>query len=240
MGHVILKEFFVDRQVPYFVDYVQAVHRPAVPGPLTLPGRGTGFVPGKFLTAADLGRPTRARRRAAVQDRAAGRRHRRAGVPNGSLGDRFGRAGMGRWNLDLGDVDPALSLTDTGAAPARSRSSCRASTTPTAAVGAAPRRAGPPVGGRLVTTVFDLLLAQYGVARRACRAAGRPATTTRRAVHAGLAGAASPGCRPRRRGSAREFAQNAEESGRPLDDPHGRRRPTTGSTPTRSTGRSSR
>ena len=33
-------------------------------------------------------------------------------VPNGSLGHRFGEAGVGRWNLDLGDVDPRLTLLD--------------------------------------------------------------------------------------------------------------------------------
>ena len=31
MGHVMLKEFFVERRVPFFVDYVQRLHRPAVP-----------------------------------------------------------------------------------------------------------------------------------------------------------------------------------------------------------------
>ena len=31
MGHVILKEFYVDRQTPYFDDYAQEAHRPAVP-----------------------------------------------------------------------------------------------------------------------------------------------------------------------------------------------------------------
>ena len=29
-------------------------------------------------------------------------------MPNGSLGFRFAEAGKGRWNLDLGDVDPLL------------------------------------------------------------------------------------------------------------------------------------
>ena len=39
------------------------------------------------------------------------RRHRRRpSSRNGSLGHRFGDEGVGRWNLDLGDIDPALSL----------------------------------------------------------------------------------------------------------------------------------
>ena len=78
MGHVILKEFFVDRQTPYFADYVEEVHRPAVPGrPRGRPGR-RDLPAGKFLTAADLpGARRRGERR--IQDRAARRRDRRAG-----------------------------------------------------------------------------------------------------------------------------------------------------------------
>ena len=86
-------------------------------------------------------------------------------MPNGSLGHRFGEAGVGRWNLDLGDVDPLLSLLDSAGRAGRGRS-CRASTPPTARPRDLPR--GVPVrrvGGHLVTTVFDLLLAQYGVGR---------------------------------------------------------------------------
>jgi nitrate reductase alpha subunit len=35
-------------------------------------------------------------------------------VPNGSLGFRFGEQGTGQWNLDLGDVDPLLTVLDSG------------------------------------------------------------------------------------------------------------------------------
>ena len=31
-------------------------------------------------------------------------------VPNGSIGFRWGEEGVGKWNLELGDVDPALTL----------------------------------------------------------------------------------------------------------------------------------
>src|SRR5690606_37192603 len=33
-------------------------------------------------------------------------------VPNGSLGHRFSEKDAGLWNLDLGDVDPLLSIAD--------------------------------------------------------------------------------------------------------------------------------
>src|SRR6187431_1215273 len=53
MGHVMLKEFFVDRRVPFFVDYVQRFTD--LPFLVTLEERDGVLVPGKNLTAADLG-----------------------------------------------------------------------------------------------------------------------------------------------------------------------------------------
>src|SRR5262249_40959196 len=53
MGHVILKESFVDRQVPYFTDYVKKFTD--LPFLVTLEERDGTTVPGRFLTAADLG-----------------------------------------------------------------------------------------------------------------------------------------------------------------------------------------
>ena len=53
MGHVMLKEFFVDRRVPFFVDYVQRFTD--LPFLVTLEEQDGAHVPGKFLTAADLG-----------------------------------------------------------------------------------------------------------------------------------------------------------------------------------------
>ena len=110
-------------------------------------------------------------------------------VPNGSLGHRYGEAGVGKWNLDLGDVDPLLSLLDTAGESVVVR--MPRFDTPDGAAADLPR--GVPVrrvGGHLVTTVFDLLMAQYGV--------GSPGPAGRRgptgyddagvAVHPGLAG----------------------------------------------------
>jgi nitrate reductase alpha subunit len=37
-------------------------------------------------------------------------------VPNGSIGFRYGEEGMGKWNLDLGDVDPTPELYAAGSA----------------------------------------------------------------------------------------------------------------------------
>ena len=52
MGHVILTEFFRDRQVPYFTDYVKTYTD--APFLITLRQRDDAWVPDKFLTAADL------------------------------------------------------------------------------------------------------------------------------------------------------------------------------------------
>jgi nitrate reductase alpha subunit len=53
MGHVVLKEFFVDRRVPFFVDYLQRFTD--LPFLVALEEQDGAHVPGKFLTAADLG-----------------------------------------------------------------------------------------------------------------------------------------------------------------------------------------
>ena len=65
-------------------------------------------MPDKFLTAADLGDDERGRGdfKTVLVDRRTGR----PVVPNGSLGFRYSESGMGKWNLDLEGVDPALSL----------------------------------------------------------------------------------------------------------------------------------
>ena len=86
-------------------------------------------------------------------------------VPNGSVGHRYGEGDEGRWNLDLGELEPALTL------HGRHEESV-AVDLPRFDVGATEggsvlRRGVPAirVGGQLVTTVLDLMLAQYGVGR---------------------------------------------------------------------------
>jgi nitrate reductase alpha subunit len=161
MGHVVLQEFFVDRQVPYFTDYVSRFTD--LPFLVGLDERADGtYAAGKFLTAADLGSTEEnAQFKTVVVDAATGQ----TVVPNGSLGFRFGDAGVGKWNLDLGDVRPQLSLLGTdGAEPVEIL--LPRFDEPSGA-GALMRRGvvARRIGGRLVTTVFDLLLANYGVGR---------------------------------------------------------------------------
>jgi nitrate reductase alpha subunit len=101
MGHVILSEFFRDRQVPYFTDYVKTYTD--APFLVTLRERGDGYLPDRFLTAADLGESTQgAGHKTVVLDAATGEPN----VPNGSLGFRFTESGLARWNLNLADAWP--------------------------------------------------------------------------------------------------------------------------------------
>ncbi|MHA6783333.1 nitrate reductase subunit alpha [Pseudonocardia saturnea] len=157
MGHVTLKEFFVDRQVPYFTDYVKRYTD--LPFLVSLDARGDSHVPGKFLTAADLRHDTEnAAFKTVVLDSATGE----PVVPNGSLGFRYGEQGAGKWNLDLGEVDPMLSMLGGEAvAVTLPRFDAPDGSADVIHRGVPVRR----VGEHLVTTVFDLLLAQYGVGR---------------------------------------------------------------------------
>ncbi|MEU5609172.1 nitrate reductase subunit alpha [Streptomyces sparsogenes] len=210
MGQVILKEFFVDRRTPYFDDYVKRFTD--LPFLVALEEREPGtYTPGKFLTAADLGAEHAAAEHAEFRTVLLD-----AGgdpvVPNGTLGDRFGESGAGRWNLDLGGVDPLLSA-DGGDEPPVAVELPRFDAPDG---GAAGLRRGVPVrriAGRLVTTVYDLLLAQYGVARdglpgrwpTSYEDASEPYTPAWQAAITGVD--ADKAAR-----IAREFAANAEES----------------------------
>ncbi|RZQ63366.1 nitrate reductase subunit alpha [Amycolatopsis suaedae] len=158
MGHVLLTEFFVNSQVLYFLDYVEQYTD--LPFLVTLEERDGAWVPAKFLTEADLGGDGASPewKTVLIDDRTG-----EPVVPGGSIGFRWNDADAGRWNLDLGDVEPRLSMLDaadhTGVEVLLPRFD-----TPENDV----LRRGVPaveVAGHTVTTVYDLLLAQYGVHR---------------------------------------------------------------------------
>jgi nitrate reductase / nitrite oxidoreductase, alpha subunit len=160
MGHVILTEFFRDRQVPYFTGYVKT--HTDLPFLVALEQRGDSYVPGRFLTAADIGDGSQgASHKTVMLNAGTGEPF----VPGGSLGFRFTESGAGRWNLDLAGTDPVLTLygRHTHAVPVDLP---RFDEGPGEGGGVI-RRGVPAIeaGGRLVTTVFDLLMAQYAVGR---------------------------------------------------------------------------
>ncbi|HET6624889.1 MAG TPA: molybdopterin-dependent oxidoreductase, partial [Nocardioidaceae bacterium] len=233
MGHVVLKEFFVDRDTPYFTDYVKKYTDlpylvcldPMVEEERSEPAvveeersdvsKPAAYKPGKFLTAADL--PSHEHEEnAAFKTVLIDARTDEPAVPNGSLGHRYGESGVGRWNLKLGDIDPKLSLIDTSGDTALVQ--LPRFDTPDGAANDMPR--GVPVrrvGGHLVTTVFDLLLAQYGVQREGLPGewptgdnggyddASAPYTPAWQEQITGVPASAAARV-------GREFARNAEES----------------------------
>jgi nitrate reductase alpha subunit len=210
MGHVILSEFFVERPTPRFVDYVKRYTD--LPFLIALDPLDDGtYRPGKFLTAADLGQDTdNASFKPVVWDEAAVA----PAVPKGSVGFRWGEDGVGQWNLDLAGVEPALGY------PAGAEAGAEAVTV------ALPRfdtetprvlHRGVPVRrvhGHVTTTVYDLMLAQYGVARPGLPGqwpagyhdATQPYTPSWQEPITGVPAAACVRI-------AREFADNADRSG---------------------------
>ena len=163
MGHVILKEFYVERQVPYFQDYARRFTD--LPLLVTLRERERRVRAGP--AAARL-RPRRRAREAGarrLEDRwsstsaPASRRCPTARSATATASDE------GRWNLRLDGIEPALTLLD-------SAHEHVAVDLPRFDVGESEgggivRRGVPAIrlGGQLVTTVLDLALAQYGVGR---------------------------------------------------------------------------
>jgi nitrate reductase / nitrite oxidoreductase, alpha subunit len=186
MGHVILSEFYRDRSVPRFEEYARTYTD--LPFLITLRERSGVWVPDHFLTAADLpaadadtarpepraGGPGQegAQWKTVVLDEATGE----PSVPNGSLGFRWTSSGEGRWNLRLTGIQPALSLYGRPGVEMLAVDLPRFDVTggegpesgqPGSQNGATLRRGVPAtrVGERWVTTVFDLVMAHYGVAR---------------------------------------------------------------------------
>ncbi|WP_344660002.1 molybdopterin-dependent oxidoreductase, partial [Catenulispora subtropica] len=207
-------EFF-DTYVKQFTD---------LPFLVTLKDRDGAYVPDRFVRAADLADQTEGADWKTVLLDADGT----PTVPNGSLGYRWTDSGAGKWNLDLAGVDPLLSIADRpGSAGVEGVEGVEV---------LLPRfdtdggdhgqgrgdvlRRGVPAtrlteGGPLVTTVFDLMLAQYGV--------GRPDLALPGTWPTGYDDAAQPGTPawqeentsvPAARAVkiAREFARTAEKS----------------------------
>jgi len=212
MGHVILREFFVDRATPRFADYVRRYAD--LPFLVTLRPRGDGtYAPGKFLTAADLGQTgEHAAFKPVVWDEAAAA----TAVPNGSLGFRWGETGAGRWNLDLEAIQPALGCPLGGEAAEVALPRFDQAPAGVLRRGVPIRRVRRDQAGEevLVTTVYDLMLAQYGVARPGLPGewpagyddAASPYTPAWQEPITGVPAAACARI-------AREFADNADRSG---------------------------
>lgn len=209
MGHVILKEFFVDREAEYFGEYARQFTD--LPFLVELEDHGDGTVRGgAMLRATELGDENEnAEWKTVLIDAKTGE----PVVPNGSIGDRWGEQGEGRWNLDLEGIEPALTLLgshDELVEVTLPRFDGGETEGGVAMVRGVPARR---VGGKLVTTVFDLALAQYGVHREGLPGTwpagyddpAEPYTPAWQEEHTGVEPALVIQV-------AREFAQNAEKT----------------------------
>lgn len=224
MGHVILRDFHVKKKTPYFMEYMKKFTDSAFL--IQLKEKDGAYVPDKFLTAADI---QNAGTHIEAGDQPAFKTvmiepDGQPFVPNGSLGDRFSESGMGKWNLDLEGRDPVLSAEDLPGHGTAEVLLTRFDTEVSANASEDEKHLGSAevfsrgvptyqLAGKIVTSVYDLLLAQYGVGRDGLpgdwpksaddpEAVGTPAwAETITGVHVEAIERV-----------AREFAQNAEDS----------------------------
>jgi nitrate reductase alpha subunit len=173
IGHVILREFHLDRTVPYFSDYVRRTSD--LPMLVRLVPQGDHLVPERLLRAEDfadsLGEADNAAWKTVALD-ADGK----PVVPLGSIGFRWG--GEGKWNLEAKEsrgADVKLRLTQLGDAAAAVAFPYFGGTAPHDFASTAhqdvlvrnvPVRHLELKDGQVpVATVFDLLCANYGLDR---------------------------------------------------------------------------
>ncbi|WP_419607685.1 nitrate reductase subunit alpha [Thiolapillus sp.] len=167
MGHVALKEFFVDRQEPYFQEYARTYTD--LPMLVRLDKQDDALVAGRMVRASDfadaLGEKNNPEWKTVVLDEATGD----VFTPNGSIGFRWGE--KGKWNLlprkkGRKEIQPRLSLVSDSDDVVEVQFPCFESGTDKGI-----RRNIPvkkiQINGKetLVATVFDLQLAQYGIDR---------------------------------------------------------------------------
>src|SRR6185437_14820726 len=106
MGHVVLKEFFIDRKVPYFEDYARRYTD--LPMLVRLRKDGDRFVPDRYLRQSDLVDGAKSPRKTPNSDSADWKtvafseEPGAAVVPQGSMGYRWPKDGEpeGRWDLE--------------------------------------------------------------------------------------------------------------------------------------------
>ncbi len=176
MGHVILKEYHVDREVPYFRDYARRYTD--MPMLVKLVEQDGRLVPERFLRASDfdggLGEANNPDWKTVAVDEETGR----IVVPTGSVGFRWGESG--KWNIEekasggeptrlrLSLADDHDDLADVAFPYFGNLQHEHFTHTDHASVlerRVPVKRLALPGGEALVATVHDLFLANYGVDR---------------------------------------------------------------------------
>jgi nitrate reductase alpha subunit len=162
--HVILKEFHADRQTPYFMEYVKRYTDS--PFLVTLNKSGDAYTPGRMLRASQLSQydgVENADAKFLVFE------HGAIKMPQGTLGFRW-QQHKGQWNLDLKDgadgseIDPALTLLDESTDVVLVAFQ-EFTLDQTLYRGVPVRFVETKDGPVAVATIYDLLMAQFGVGR---------------------------------------------------------------------------
>jgi nitrate reductase alpha subunit len=161
MGHVILKEFHASGKSEYFREYCRQYSD--MPMLVRLVKQGERYVPDRFLRASDVD-PKEANNpdwKTVCVDDATGQ----LAVPHGSIGFRWGE--KGKWNLEQKALKPRLSLQGGETAMVAfpyfggiAHEHFAANAQQDVLLRSVPVM---KIGEGLVATVYDLLLAHYGV-----------------------------------------------------------------------------
>lgn len=166
MTHVILKEYYVDKETPYFLDYVKKYTD--LPFLITLNEENGKLRSGKFLRAENVGMDiSNAAWKPVVLDQ----QTKEFAAPNGTVGHRWDNNQT--WNLhlkdsdnELGNIDPLLSFaTDSDDIVDVSFPEFMTASSDTFTRKVPVKKVEVNGKTQYVTTVFDLLLANCGVSR---------------------------------------------------------------------------
>ena len=165
MAHVIVKEFYVDKETEYFTDY--AKRYTDLPFLVTLRKEGDAYRSGRYLNSADLGNSGEYERwKPVIWDDIS----KTIRVPVGSMGFRYD--GSSRWNLEQKDtngikISPVLSFADKYDEILPVEFPFFGETSSSVSVRGVPARKVMASDGSeiFITTVFDLFVANLGVDR---------------------------------------------------------------------------
>jgi len=177
MGHVILKEFYIEKETPWFYKY--AIQYTDLPFLVKIENKSGRYVPGRIVRASDLNNELAKEKNADWKPVIFDKTTSSFVIPNGTVGSRWDQSS--RWNLELVDavsgrpVEPQLSLlsnrddiTDVSfpyfGGEAYRHKFFNSTDHPEIITRKIPVKRSPD-GNFLYCTVFDLMTAGYGVDR---------------------------------------------------------------------------
>lgn len=165
MTHVILNEFYVKQQIPYFIDYVKRFTD--LPFLVRIDKKDEGYRANRFLRASDFGdSQEKSEWKTVVLDE----KTKEVEAPNGTQGFRWD--GSNKWNLDLDkedgtEIDPQLSMIDDSDEVVQVTFPYFAKEEGDTIDRGVPVKHMKDADGNemIVTTVYDLMMAHVGISR---------------------------------------------------------------------------